>query len=188
MQWIFYSFLQEKQHQLLKKKQKTFSVDLFVGQEKSSLSPLFLVHTKTEHRYQLPGQHCLCLHGWRRSWGLLEMCWTGQISVTLTSLPLLSSIFKSKNMYVFINKASLPPFPALQVWLRLWPGHCLRSASFYRLWSVLCTCIGDTHYGVERGRGLLHSCCPLSWRNKVLSSLTCTKIAKIILSLKNLLE
>lgn len=147
----FLFFLTGKATSTIKKKTNLFSGSLCGSGEKSSLSPLFLVHTKTErHRYQLPGQHYLCLHGWRRSCRLLEMCWTGQISLSLTSLLLLSSIFESKNMYVFINKASLPPFPALQVWLCLCPGHCLMSASFYWLWSVLCTCRGDTHRDVQR--------------------------------------
>lgn len=143
-------------------------MDLFVGQEKSSLSPLFLVHTKTErHRYQLPGQHYLCLHGWRRSCRLLEMCWTGQISLTLTSLLLLSSIFESKNMYVFINKASLPPFPALQVRLCLCLGHCLMSRFILLALIRSFAHAVETHTGVCRGwRGLLHSCCPLSWEEQ----------------------
>ena len=147
----FLFFLRGKATSTIKK--NLFSGSLCGSGEKSSLSPLFLVHSTTErHRYQLPGQHHLRLHGRRRSWGLLEMsslCWAGQVGLTLTSLLLLSSIYRSKIMYVFINKTSLLPFPALQVRLCLCPGHCLTSASFHRFWSVLCTCSGDTHRGVE---------------------------------------
>lgn len=138
-----------------------------------------------------------CVYDWRTSWGLREMsfpCWKEQISLTLTSLFLLSSIFKSKNIHWEIMPLSMCSLIKLlfhRYLLFRWGSVCAQGivslpASFCWLWSFAQAM--ETSHEVEGGeRPLSHSLLPSFAREQssfISASLTCTKVAKIILSKK----
>lgn len=95
-----------------------------------------------------------CVYDWRTSWGLREMSFLSvlkgadQSYFNLIILALLHfqeqkhTLRNNASEYVFVNKTSLPPLPAIQVRVCLCSGDCL-TACFILLVVILCSGNGD---------------------------------------------